>query len=152
MHTKREKHNKKLWSYRLTCTSQNLLLLSRQILKGRRKKKWRGARCPTSTALHWELGFFVSCLSVSSFFFPPNLQWNANGNDFDRQLWKPEKVDRQGIPQAPGRVVLCRAAPPHHENPAGSWQAAPCQEMALFITGTSSATHPSSLGARCLFS
>lgn len=70
MHTKREKHNKKLRSYRLTCTSQNLLLLLRQILKGRRKKKRRrGDRCPTSTALHWELGFFVSCLSLSSFFF-----------------------------------------------------------------------------------
>lgn len=28
--------------------------------------------CPTSTALHWELGLgFVLCLSVSSLFFPP---------------------------------------------------------------------------------
>lgn len=37
MHTKREKHNKKLWSYRLTFTPQNLLLLLRKRLKGRNR-------------------------------------------------------------------------------------------------------------------
>lgn len=72
MHTKREKHNKKLWSYRLTCTSQNLLLLSRQILKGRRKKKNEeelDALLLLPCTGSWDFLFHV--FQYLPFFFPP---------------------------------------------------------------------------------
>lgn len=75
MHTEREKHNKKLWSYRLTFTSQNLLLLLRKILKGRKNEL--DALLPPPCTGSWGFVFFFSFHYLPHYFFS-NLQRNAN--------------------------------------------------------------------------